>query len=87
MTKIEKLSDLQPAIVFSEYDFFNLYANSYLSGEIGGIDRAIPWGELITSLRLKEHGRKGRKNYFSPKGKLALMFLKSYTGMSDSMLL
>jgi hypothetical protein len=64
-----------------------LYANSYPPSEIGGIDRAIPWEGLIASLRLKEHGRKGRKNYFSPKGKLALMFLKSYTGMSDSMLI
>ena len=87
MTKIEKLSDLQPTIAFSEYDFFNLYVNSYPSSEIGGIDQAIPWVELIASLRLKEHDGKGRKTYFSPKGKLALMFLKSYTGMSDSMLI
>lgn len=86
MLKVQKLSDLQPSIAFSEYDFFSLYAQSYPMSEIGGIDRSIPWDCLIRSLGLKEQRGTGRKSYFSPKGKLALMFLKAYTGMSDSML-
>lgn len=44
--------------------------------------QAIPWPELIRSLNLKEK-RKGRTSQFSSQGKLALMFLKAYTGLSD----
>jgi len=36
-------------------------------------------------LNLREN-RKGRSSQFSPQGKLALMFLKSYTGLSDKRL-
>jgi len=49
---------------------------------LGKIYQAIPWEALIKSLKLKEK-RKGRSSQFSPQGKLALMFLKSYTGLSD----
>jgi len=49
---------------------------------LGKIYQAIPWQKLIRSLKLKEN-RKGRSSQFSPQGKLALMFLKSYSGLSD----
>jgi hypothetical protein len=41
---------------------------------------------LIKSLKLKEN-RKGPTSLFSPQGKMALMFLKSYTGLSDKKLI
>jgi len=53
-----------------------------LESELGKIYQAIPWEKLIKSLKLKEK-RKGRCSQFSPQGKLALMFLKSYSGLSD----
>ena len=59
-----------------------MYWKSFLESELGQIYQAIPWEGLIKSLKLKEN-RSGRKSMFSPQGKLALMFLKSYSGMSD----
>lgn len=86
MSKIQKLSDLQPQIPFSEFDFYKRYEQSFYAGELGQLFRAIPFSSLADSLGLKD-SRKGRGSYFSPEGKLALMFLKSYTGLSDSALI
>jgi hypothetical protein len=52
---------------------------------LGKIYTAIPWGELVSVFKIKEF-KKGTKNYFSPKGKLALMFLKHYVCCSDKRL-
>lgn len=49
---------------------------------LGQIYQSIPWDDLSKSLKLKEN-RSGRKAMFSPQGKLALMFLKSYSDTSD----
>jgi hypothetical protein len=78
--------------VLSEINFlspreeFSLYYQSFLDSELGGIHQSIPWPELIKSFRLKKE-KKGRKSQFCPKGQLALMFLKSYTGVSDHKLI
>jgi hypothetical protein len=53
---------------------------------LGTIYQAIPWKELIKHLKLKEQ-RNGRAANFSPQGKLALMFLKAYSGLSDRKLI
>jgi len=37
----------------------------------------------VCVFKIKEKVKKGTKNYFSPKGKLALMFLKHYACCSD----
>lgn len=47
---------------------------------------AIPFSSLASRLGLRARYL-GRTSYFSPEGKLALMFLKSYTGLSDSQLI
>jgi Transposase domain (DUF772). len=86
MRKIQKLSELQPTIAFSEFDFYKNYEHSFQTSELGGLCRAIPFTALSRSLGLKD-SFKGRKSYFSGAGKLALMFLKSYTGFSDSQLI
>jgi hypothetical protein len=46
------------------------------------IYKVIPWKELVKILKIKEP-RKGQAVNFSPKGKLALMFLKACNGLSD----
>jgi hypothetical protein len=61
---------------------FALYWNSFLKSELGKIYQSISWEQLISSLILKNE-RKGRYAQFSTQGKLALMFLKAYTGLSD----
>ena len=83
MSKLRRIFEITPEISFiSPQQEFGLYWNSFLKSELGKIYRAIPWSELIKSLNLKEK-RKGRTSQFSSQGKLALMFLKAYTGLSD----
>lgn len=53
---------------------------------MGKIYTAIPWDELVSVFKIKE-SIKGTKNYFSPRGKLALMFLKHYACCSDKRLI
>ena len=86
MCKIRKISDLDPTIAFSEFDFYKSYEISFSNSELGDLYRAIPFAQLARSLGLKD-SLKGRDSYFSATGKLALMFLKSYTGLSDSQLI
>ena len=86
MRKIQKISDLEPTICFSEFDFYKNYKESFYNQELGGLYRAIPFTSLARALKLQDRW-KGRASFFSPEGKLALMFLKSYTGFSDSQLI
>ena len=83
MKKLRRIFETTPEFSFiSPQAEFSLYWNKFFESELGKIYQVIPWSDLITSLRLKEP-RKGRGAYFSPQGKLALMFLKAYTGLSD----
>lgn len=83
MRKLHRIFESTAEISFiSPQQEFSLYWNSFLESELGKIYQAIPWDQLVKSLKLKEK-RKGRKSMFGPQGKLALMFLKSYSGMSD----
>jgi hypothetical protein len=83
MRKLQRIFESTPEISFiSPQKEFSLYWESFLESELGQIYQAIPWAGLIKSFNLKEK-RKGRRAQFSPQGKLALMFLKAYTGLSD----
>jgi hypothetical protein len=86
MRKIRKISELEPTISFSEFDFYQQYQQSFQDSELGHLHRAIPFAALAESLGLQECIL-GRDSYFTPAGKLALMFLKSYTSFSDSQLI
>jgi len=87
MSKIRKISETSLPIEFnfSEYDF-KRYWNSFLDSSLGSIYGSIPWEGLVKELKISDK-RKGRKSVFSPQGKLALMFLKSYTSLSDKKLI
>lgn len=86
MRKIQKISELEPTIGFSEFDFYHHYKESFRISDLGRIFQAIPFSALAASIGLKET-KQGRGSYFSATGKLALMFLKSYTRFSDSQLI
>jgi hypothetical protein len=87
MRKIRRIFESTPEISFiSPQKEFSFHWEKYLKSELGKIYRVIPWKELSKSLKLKEN-RKGRQAYFSPQGKLALMFLKAYTSLSDRKLI
>jgi len=83
MRKLHRIFETTPEISFiSPQQEFSLYWKSFLESELGEVYQAIPWQELVKSLKLKEK-RRGRTSQFSAQGKLALMFLKAYTGLSD----
>ena len=87
MSKIRRISYLQHEFSFlNPSDNFDVYFNGFLSSDLGKIYTSIPWDELVSVFKIKE-SIKGTKNYFSPKGKLALMFLKHYACCSDKRLI
>ena len=87
MSKIRRISNLQHHFSFlNPSDNFDLYFSQFLLSDLGKIYTSIPWDDLVLILKIKE-SNKGTKNYFSPKGKLALMFLKHYACCSDKRLI
>ena len=82
MRKIQKISDLHPMLGFTEFDIYQDYRQSFQSSELGKIYELFPFSDLCKELKLQECTL-GRDSYFSPQGKIALMLLKSYTGLSD----
>tara|TARA_R110002072_G_scaffold278732_1_gene440584 strand:- start:610 stop:1968 length:1359 start_codon:yes stop_codon:yes gene_type:complete len=87
MSKIRRISDFQHEFSFlSAIENYTLYFNQFLCSDLGKIYAAIPWDDLVTDFKITE-SPKGTKNYFSPKGKLALMFLKHHACCSDRKLI
>lgn len=88
MAKIQNLSDIQQEIAFTEFDFYKIYEDTFKNSELGRIKSLLPLRKLAVKFGLIEEERKsykrkrGRKSYFTPEGKVALAFLKMYTGMS-----
>ena len=77
--------DQQMSLNFSDYSF-SIFKEEFFATKLGQIYQGIPWDELTKTFNIKTH-RKGPKSYFSPRGKLALMFLKHYACCSDELLL
>jgi hypothetical protein len=87
MIKIRRIFESTQEILFiSPQKEFSFHWEKFLKSELGKIYQVIPWKALIKSLKIKEP-RNGRQAYFSPQGKLSLMFLKAYTGLSDRKLI
>ena len=88
MAKIQNLSDIQQEIAFTEFDFYKVYEDTFKSSELGRIKSLLPLRKMAVKLGLIEEERKsyrrkrGRKSFFTPEGKVALAFLKMYTGLS-----
>ena len=88
MAKIRHLSEIQQEIAFTEFDFYQRYAKTFKTSELGRIKSHLPLREMAISFNLAEerpmHKRvkRGRKPFFTPEGKVALAFLKMYTGLS-----
>ena len=93
MAKVRNLSDNQQEIAFTEFDFYQLYVETFKTSELGRIKSLLPLREMAISFGLMEEKPKslrtprGRKPFFSPEGKVALAFLKMYTGLSAPKLL
>jgi len=83
MLKVRKFSEFQKHIPFLDVqEKLQLLKKRFLYTDLGKMYLAIPFQEIIKKLNLKQN-KKGPAAYFSPKSKIALEFLKSYTGFSD----
>jgi hypothetical protein len=91
MAKIINLShNLTEFNFVSPKDRLDQYQKAYTNHNLGKLDKMIPWSEIIRSFRKRGYGKKkkGPRGLFSLKGKIALMFVKSYlNGISDRALI
>lgn len=74
---------------FTEYDFAARYRESFRLSELGRIYEVLPLKEIAEAIAKKMPAKKPQGNtpMFPAEGEVALMFLKSYTGLSDDGLL
>lgn len=90
MAKVQNFSGISPDLPFTEFDFYELYRRTFETSELGKIRKRLPLGEMAENFGLiskSMRAKKGRKTYFTPEGKVALMFLKMYTGLSSPKLM
>lgn len=80
--KIQHFPEIQKQIQFDYLENLESFKSRFLESDLGKIYLAIPWQELVDTFSLKKH-RHGRPLLFSPQGRIALMFLKNYSGLSD----
>ena len=71
--------------LFSEEEIIQKIKTKFLKTDIGKIYTSVPWGKLIKHLGRKQI-QKGRKPIFTQRGEIALLILKTYTGLSDKKL-
>ena len=83
--KLQKITDIQPTLPFTEYDFLKKYRESFEISELGRIHAMLPLKEMAEELasHLPKKHPQGKKPMFPAEGEIALMFLKPYTGQSD----
>ena len=90
MSKVQNFAEKAPNIPFTEFDFYELYRTTFENSELGRIKKLLPLCKMAESLGLTSKSLRpklGRKSYFTPEGKVALMFLKMYTQLSFPKLL
>ena len=85
IAKVQNFSGISPDLPFTEFDFYDLYRKTFENSELGRIKKKLPLREVAENLGLTNRSMRakvGRRSYFTPEGKVALMFLKMYTGLS-----
>ena len=85
MTKVQRLSELSQSLPFTEYDFYDLYQKTFEGTELGRMRKVLPLRQMAETFGLvskRQVPKRGAKPYFTPEGKVALMFLKTYTQLS-----
>lgn len=90
MAKVQNFAGISPNLPFTEYNFYDLYRQTFENSELGKIKANLPLREMAENLGLTNRSMRpkvGRRSYFTPEGKVALMFLKMYTGLSCPKLL
>ena len=90
MSKVRNFSEIAPNIAFPEFNFYELYYSTFEKSELGRIKNLLPLREMADNFGLVRKSmspKLGRKSFFTPEGKVALMFMKMYTGLSCTKLL
>ena len=85
MTKVRRISELSQSLPFTEYDFYDLYLKTFESTELGRMKKVLPLHQMAEAFGLvskRQVPRRGPKPYFTPEGKVALMFLMMRTQQS-----
>jgi len=80
MSNVRNFAEITPNLPFSEFIFYELYRETFEKSELGRMKKILPLLEKAESLGLVSKSmapKRGRKSYFPPEGKVALMFLKS----------
>lgn len=85
MTKVRNFVEITPNLPFSEFNFYELYRETFEHSELGRMKKILPLREMAESFGLVRKSmtpKRGRKSFFTPEGKVSLMFLKMKTQMS-----
>jgi len=84
------ISGITKRLPFEDLDFYDLFRVTFENSELGRMKRLLPLREMAENLGLvskRPERKRGPKPFFSPEGKVALMFLKNYTQLSAPKLL
>ena len=90
MAKVQHISGISKRIPFEGFGFYDLFRVTFENSELGRMNRLLPLHEMAVNFGLVSNHpvrKRGRKSFFSPEGKVALMFLKMYTQLSAPKLL
>ena len=90
MAKVQHISGITKRIPFEDLDFYDLFRITFENSELGRMKRLLPLHEMAVNFGLvpkRPERKRGPKPFFSPEGKVALMFLKMYTQLSAPRLL
>jgi hypothetical protein len=90
MAKVQHISGIVKRLPFEGLDFYDLFRITFENSELGRMKRLLPLHEMAVNFGLVGNHpirKRGRKPFFSPEGKVALMFLKMYTQLSAPKLL
>ena len=90
MSKVRNFSEIAPNIAFPEFNFYELYYSTFEQSKLGRIKKLLPLREMAENFGLVRKSMRpklGRRSFFTPEGKVALMFLKMSTGLGCPKLL
>ena len=81
MSKARYYSEIAPNIAYQEFNFYELYYSTFEKSELGRIKKLLPLREMAENFGLVRKSMRpklGRRSFFTPEGKVALMFLKMH---------
>ena len=79
MTKVRNFAEITPNLPFTEYNYYEGFREPFENTVLGRMKKILPLREMAKSFGLMSGSmmpKRGRRSYFTPVGKVALMFLK-----------